>query len=82
MKKKEEMRSLGPGDMGRGWAGARGWPPFPRSSLRVEEAQDGLRNGLWDQRCGIEVPGKTEEQEQLHPVGPLQPWLKPLGRSP
>lgn len=63
------MSSLGPGDMGRGWAGGFGWPSFPRSSLRSEEAQDGLRNGLWDQRCRTEVPGKTEEQEQLHPVG-------------
>lgn len=31
-------------------------PPLPRSFLRVEEAQEGLRNGLWDQRCRIEVP--------------------------
>lgn len=82
VKRKEEMSSLRPGDMGRGWAGGCDWPPLPRIFLRVEEAQDGLRNGLWDQRCRIEVPGKTKEQ--LHPVvqGISPSLAEVLGQKP
>lgn len=43
--------------------------PVPGGSLRVEGARDGLGNGVWGQRCGVEVPEKAEGQERLHPVG-------------
>lgn len=57
---------------------------MPRSFLRVEEAQDGLRNGLWDQRCRIDVPGKKEDQEELHLFGQRIPpaLAEVLGQKP
>lgn len=50
------------------WAGAGLGDPVPGCSPRVEGAWDGLGNGVWGQRCGVEVPEKAEGQERLHPV--------------
>lgn len=71
-KKKEEMSGVGPGDAGRGWAGACGQPPRAR---RLPEGRGGMGFGVSGE--GWRYPRRQRGRSSCIPsdTGSLWPWL-------